>query len=301
MQLWTPGRGADSEQLRSEDRSYSYTAPSDISITGWAESPRPITIHEIKDFIHYYAEAAKNAVYKAGFDGVEIHEANGYLIEQFLKEKSNQRTDLYGGNPENRTRFALEVVDAVVKGIGPKTGLRLSPWNTYNDPLPTYSHLVRELKQAHPTLAYIHITEPRVRDGIEAEAMMTNRSNDSLREIWMSGLGGNEVENGRRWIAAGAYDLVSGTAFADEKGDLVAYTVGGSSTSPIPTYVGRRDIPYRLKHNISPTPYVRGRRSTSPEVSNPPGTQTIPSLTDPRSKVSLCTSDEVSKAGCLFR
>ncbi|KAJ8084587.1 hypothetical protein PM082_003360 [Marasmius tenuissimus] len=105
-----------------------------------------------------------------------------------------------------------------------------------------------ELKQAHPTLAYI-LTEPRVRDGIEAEAMVTNRSNDSLREIWMSGLGGNEVENGRRWIAAGAYDLVSGTAFADEKGDLVA--IYGR------WFISNPDLPYRLKHNISLTPYER--------------------------------------------
>ncbi|KAK1234882.1 hypothetical protein PQX77_001976 [Marasmius sp. AFHP31] len=276
MQLWTPGRGADPEQLRSEDPSYSYTAPSEIPITGRAESPRPMTTDEIKDFLHYYAEAAKNAVYKAGFDGVEIHGANGYLIEQFLKEKSNQRTDLYGGSPENRARFALEVVDAVVKAIGPKkTGLRLSPWNTYNgvslstfspdmklldgcsrhsadahvqDPLPAYSHLVRELKQAHPTLAYIHITEPRVRDGIDNEAVVTDQSNDPLREIWMSGPGGNETENGRRWITAGAYDLVSGTALADEKGDLVAYGRW---------FISNPDLPYRLKHNIPLTPYER--------------------------------------------
>ena len=95
-------------------------------------APRPLSVEEIKEYVQYFAEAAVNGVERAGFDGVEIHGANGYLIEQFLKEASNQRTDFYGDSPENRARFALEVVDAVVKAVGPRrTALRLSPWNTY--------------------------------------------------------------------------------------------------------------------------------------------------------------------------
>ncbi|KAK1220729.1 hypothetical protein PQX77_016555 [Marasmius sp. AFHP31] len=263
LQLWALGRAADPEQLRSEDPSYSYLSASDIPMSGRTESPRPLTVEEIKDFVQYYAEAAKNAIYKAGFDGVEVHGANGYLIEQFLKEKTNHRTDGYGGSIENRARFALEIVDAVVKAVGPrKTGLRLSPWNTFNgesldslvsadagveDPMPTYIHLVRELREAHPSLAYVHVIEPRV-DGIETVAEVTDRSNDGIREIWMSCLEGNETENGRRWITAGAYDLVSGTALADNKGDLVAYGRW---------FISNPDLPYRLKHNIPLTPYER--------------------------------------------
>ncbi|KAK1234325.1 hypothetical protein PQX77_002464 [Marasmius sp. AFHP31] len=133
LQLWAPGRAGDPEQLRSEDPSYAYISASDVPMSGRTESPRPLTTDEIKEFVQYYAEAAKNAVYKAGFDGVEIHGANGFLIEQFLKETTNRRTDSYGGTLENRVRFALEVVDAVVKVVGPRrTGLRLSPWNTFN-------------------------------------------------------------------------------------------------------------------------------------------------------------------------
>lgn len=87
---------------------------------------------EIKEYISSYATAAANAVYGAGFDGVEIHGANGYLIDQFLQDVSNKRTDEYGGSVENRVRFALDVVDAVVTKVGAeKVGLRLSPWGSF--------------------------------------------------------------------------------------------------------------------------------------------------------------------------
>ena len=87
---------------------------------------------EIKEYMELYAQAALNAVDKAGFDGVEIHGANGYLIDQFLHPGSNFRTDAYGGSVENRVRFALEVTEAVVKAVGQKkTAFRISPWGTW--------------------------------------------------------------------------------------------------------------------------------------------------------------------------
>lgn len=86
---------------------------------------------EIKEYVEWYAGAAKNAV-KAGFDGVEVHGAGGYLIDQFLQDLSNKRTDEYGGSIENRARFALEVMDAVVAAVGAKrSAIRFSPWQTY--------------------------------------------------------------------------------------------------------------------------------------------------------------------------
>jgi NADPH2 dehydrogenase len=78
-----------------------------------------------------YAKAARNAI-EAGFDGVEIHGANGYLLDQFLQSESNKRTDEYGGSIQNRIRFPLEVVDAVVKAVGAdRTGVRISPWSEF--------------------------------------------------------------------------------------------------------------------------------------------------------------------------
>jgi NADPH2 dehydrogenase len=88
---------------------------------------------EIKEYVQLYATAASNAVHIAGFDGVEIHGANGFLTDQFLQDVSNKRTDEYGGSIENRARLTLEVVDAVVQKIGAqRTGIRFSPWSTYN-------------------------------------------------------------------------------------------------------------------------------------------------------------------------
>ncbi len=98
----------------------------------------------IKEVVQQYATAAKNAI-AAGFDGVEIHGASGYLIEQFIKSSTNKRTDEYGGSIENRARFALEVVDAVVQAVGAdRVGLRLSPFSTFLDavddtPFTTYT------------------------------------------------------------------------------------------------------------------------------------------------------------------
>ena len=79
-----------------------------------------------------YATAAYNAVHRAGFDGIEIHGANGYLVDQFIQDITNKRTDEYGGSIENRSRFALEVINAITEKIGEdRTAIRLSPWNHY--------------------------------------------------------------------------------------------------------------------------------------------------------------------------
>lgn len=88
-------------------------------------------IAEIKEYVEWYATAAENAI-RAGFDGVEIHGANGYLVDQFLQTTSNTRTDEYGGSIENRARFGLEVTEAIAARIGQKrTAIRLSPWSKY--------------------------------------------------------------------------------------------------------------------------------------------------------------------------
>ena len=93
----------------------------------------PVVHAEVREYVQLYATAASNAVHAAGFDGVEIHAGNGYLIDQFVQEITNKRTDEYGGSIEKRARFALEVVDAITEGVGAeKTGIRFSPWTTFN-------------------------------------------------------------------------------------------------------------------------------------------------------------------------
>jgi NADPH2 dehydrogenase len=130
-QLWALGRVAEGDVLR-KTGNYSVVGPSAVAMEGY-ETPRALTIEEIKDYVNLYATAAENAVRKAGFDGVEIHSASGFLPDQFLQTTSNQRTDEYGGSVENRLRFVLEVVDAVVKAVGAnRVGIRISPYMTMN-------------------------------------------------------------------------------------------------------------------------------------------------------------------------
>ena len=125
--------------------------------------PRALDVGELPGIVHSYETAARNAVETAGFDGVEIHGANGYLLDQFLKSGSNQRTDDYGGSIENRARLLLEVVRAVTGAVGGgRTGIRLSPVTPANDafdadPQPLFDYVVKQL--ASLNLAYVHIIE----------------------------------------------------------------------------------------------------------------------------------------------
>lgn len=129
LQLWALGRVADRSVLKQEG-DFDVVGPSPIPLTN-SVTPRALTVAEIKEYVQLYAKAARNAI-EAGFDGVEVHAANGYLLDQFLQSESNKRTDEYGGSIENRLRFPLEVVDAVVKSVGAeRTGVRISPWSEF--------------------------------------------------------------------------------------------------------------------------------------------------------------------------
>ena len=115
--------------------------------------PRALDAGELPGIVHAYAVAARSAVETAGFDGVEVHGANGYLLDQFLKDGSNKRTDDYGGSIENRARLLLETTRAVVDAVGGgKTGIRLSPVTPANDahdsdPQPLFTYVVKQLAQ----------------------------------------------------------------------------------------------------------------------------------------------------------
>lgn len=125
-------------------------------------APRALGLDEIPGVVEQYAIATRNAK-AAGFDGVEIHGANGYLIDQFLRDGSNQRTDAYGGSIENRTRFLLEVTEAVLgEWSRDRVGVRLSPYNPFNDmrdsdPIATFTYVAKALNPFD--LAYLHIVE----------------------------------------------------------------------------------------------------------------------------------------------
>lgn len=129
LQIAAMGRVADPAVLKAIDPTYEVVSAGDIPMEG-GQVPRPMTVEEIQASVKLFVKAAADAVHKAGFDGVELHGANGFLIDQFLQDISNNRTDQYGGSIENRSRYALEVVEAVTKAVGEnKTAIRLSPWS----------------------------------------------------------------------------------------------------------------------------------------------------------------------------
>ena len=177
-------------------------------------TPRALETEEIPGIINDYVQAANNAV-EAGFDGVEIHGANGYLIDQFIQDGTNKRTDRYGGSVENRSRFALEVTKAVADAIGSKkTGIRLSPSGKFNDmydsnPKHTFTYLVEQLNQYD--LAFLHIVEP-LSDVTDEE----NYLNEVMPFF-------NSIYNGTL-ITCGNHTQQSGNqAVEQDQADLVAY------------------------------------------------------------------------------
>ena len=181
--------------------------------------PRALDASELPGIVHAYAVAARNAVETSGFDGVEIHGANGYLLDQFLKTGSNRRTDDYGGSIENRARLLLEVTRAVVDAVGSgKVGIRLSPVTPANDahddnPQPLFDSVVKQL--APLGLAYIHIIEgatggPREIDDrpFDYEALKAAYRQAGGKAAWM-------VNNG--------YDKPLAEEALKEGDDLVAF------------------------------------------------------------------------------
>lgn len=186
-------------------------------------TPRALLLNEIPGIIDDYRKATRNAI-AAGFDGVEIHGANGYLIQQFLADSSNHRTDDYGGSVTNRMRFALEVTQAVIAEIGAaRTGMRLSPVSPANDALDSapesiYFPLVRELNRLQ--LAYIHVVEgatggPRDMRGFDFHALRKE-----FHGPWMVNNGYN-LEMAAEAITSGYADLVAFGRYFISNPDLV--------------------------------------------------------------------------------
>jgi len=174
--------------------------------------PRALTLEVITKIIEDYRQATRNAI-EAGFDGVEIHAANGYLIQQFLSDRTNQRNDIYGGSINNRLRFALEVTEAVVSEIGAeRTGIRISPVTPANDamdsnPTAVYFPLVKELNKLK--LAYVHIIEG---------------ATGGPREFYGFDFGALRNEFHGAWMVNNGYDLkMTIEAISSGYADLVAF------------------------------------------------------------------------------
>jgi N-ethylmaleimide reductase len=218
------------------------TATADGKVVPY-EAPRALETSEIPGVVDAYREAARNAL-KAGFDGVEVHGANGYLIEQFLQSHTNLRTDRYGGGIENRVRFLMEVTEAVIEVWGSnRVGVRLSPYGVANgsgepDPMPLYTQAIKSLNPLG--LAYLHFIEPRSSGAGRAEVNHQNVPSAMVlfRPIWNGVLisaGGFTGETAEAAIAAGHADAI---AFGR-------------------IFISNPDLPRRLQHGYPLTPYNR--------------------------------------------
>ncbi len=192
--------------------------------------PRALNQAEIKKIVSDYVKAAQNAM-AAGFDGIELHAANGYLINQFIDSQANNRTDEYGGTLENRLRFLKEVVQAISDAIGSeKVGVRLAPLTTLqgtidDNPLETYTEAIKLLERLKVT--YVHIAEADWDDA----PVMERSFKDSIRAIFSGTL-----------IYSGKYTKTRAEEALDQGwADLIGFGR---------PFIANPDLPYRLEHDL---------------------------------------------------
>ncbi|KAI1413321.1 hypothetical protein F5Y13DRAFT_161095 [Hypoxylon sp. FL1857] len=241
LQLWALGRVAVPVVAQSEG--FEIVSSSPAALNPEDPIPKELSKEEIRGFVDDYSRAARNAM-EAGFDGVEIHGAGGYLIDQFTQDNCNRRTDEYGGSIENRSRFILEVVRAVVEAVGPgRVGVRLSPWQRFQgmrmeDPIPQFTHVISEMRDID--LAYLHLIEARVNGNVDGTD--TDKINPFV----------DAFNDSAPVILAGGYKPGSAQALLDgefkEKEILVAF---GRH------YISNPDLPFRIRKGIALTPYER--------------------------------------------
>lgn len=252
LQLWHSGRVGHPALLNGELP----VAPSAIASPGTLhtpigkvniDTPRALETEEIPEIVAQFGKGAENAM-EAGFDGVELHGAFGYLIDQFLQDGSNQRSDIYGGSVENRARFLLEVVEAVTGVWGSdRVGIKLSPSNTFygmqdSNPKATFSYVIDALNRYH--LAYIHLMEPNEQDLATREVL--NPVLPIFRPIYNGTIisnGGYDKAKGNTVIAAGNADLVSfGKLFISNPDLPQRFAVDAELNQPNPkTFYGMGD------------------------------------------------------------
>lgn len=261
LQLWHVGRISHSSF---QEGGKAPVAPSAIKPTGNAftstfsrvpyEVPHELALAEIQDIVADYRAAAEKALH-AGFDGVEIHAANGYLLQQFLEDNANQRQDRYGGSIENRSRLLFEVLEAVSE-VWPmdRIGVRLSPFSDVGDmadsnPQALYEYVIPHLSKKG--IGYLHLIEPQVRAGLTGE-INTNAPDSvcSLFRPFFSGpliaSGGFTAESAEEALNHGAADLVAFGRLFIANPDLPARLISGAElNAPNPkTFYGGGEAGY---------------------------------------------------------
>ena len=217
VQLWHTGRISHSvmrpdgstpvsaSAIAAEGQVITYDGPKDFP------TPRALEVDEIRGIVDDFARAARNAV-GAGFDGIEIHAANGYLVDQFLRDGANRRTDAYGGSIANRARFLLEVVDATRAAIGShRVGVRISPTSPFNsmsdsDPVALTRYVAQQLDARQ--VMYLHVLEMPAGEDVAAVRPLTAVAREAFAGVLIANAG-HTSDSAEAVLARGDADLVA--------------------------------------------------------------------------------------------
>lgn len=248
LQLWHVGRVRAEDSVSSSDIPLKQVKCTNLKTMQQvdAEAPKSLTVEEIANIVELYGVAAKNAI-EAGFDGVEIHGANGYLVDQFLQSGVNQRTDSYGGSIENRLRFLKEVVESVLKHVGDssRVGIRISPSGTIHEmsdsnPTELFTEVAKLLNNYN--LAYLHVIEPRsslmLSKSVEEVEAIVPVACKQLRQYFKGAI-----------IAAGGFNRKTAIDIVESgDADLVAF---GRH------FISNPDLPKRLEEDLPLNAYNR--------------------------------------------
>ena len=215
--------------IRAETKTFVNNAFTDVS------APRALALDELPGIVEDFRKAAANAI-AAGFDGVELHGANGYLLEQFIKDGANTRTDAYGGSIENRARLLLEVTAAVAGEIGPeRTGVRISPVSPANgiscsDPQPQYDYIARQLSALG--IVYLHVVEGATGGPRDVAPFDFDALRSRFRQAYLAN-NGYDLDLASARLAQGKADLFAfGRPFISNP-DLVERLKTGAALAPL--------------------------------------------------------------------
>lgn len=219
--------------------------------------PRAMIKEDFNQVIQDFQSASRLAIEEAGFDGVEIHAANGYLFEQFLHDNINTRNDEYGGRSKaNRSKFLFEVIEGVTSEIGfEKTGIRLSPYNYFqgtrdSDPNAMWSFLCEKIVELEKPLAYVHMVEPRFDEVLSEEDKLKSLLKETVcNEFSLTPFREILKKKGIMFITAGGYDKESAISkIESESSDLIMFGR---------YFISNPDLVWRIKRNIPLQAYDR--------------------------------------------
>jgi len=271
LQLYHAGRQSNSQLQPGGGRPVAPSAVEHGGVAyteaGWIPNTpaRALTITEISDLVESFRTAAERGV-QAGFDGVEIHGANGYLFDQFLQDGSNKRTDIYGGSFENRSRFLLDVTRALISVWGSKrVAVRLGPSGSWGDmsdsnPEALFTYVARQLSTLD--LAYLHLIEPRVLGNVDDDSKDPAPIAAQLMRKHYKGLiiaaGGFKGDTAEAILQAGDADLIAFGRDFIANPDLPERLRNGWALNPYdrPTFfggtaVGYTDYPFHASHEVN--------------------------------------------------